>query len=134
MLDILRAGDAPGARRDRPDDAGRRSRATRRAAARPAGPRSRSRRTRRRSNLVGIAGGGTPANLQAVKANIDGSAFFAFLAGTAIGFRGGYPALNVDRYLTLYGRLAIATLNRMCQLPALALFAFHHLRSTRSAT
>ncbi|ADB53239.1 Triacylglycerol lipase [Conexibacter woesei DSM 14684] len=78
-------------------------------------------------NLAGIAGGGTPANLQAVKANIDGSAFFAFLAGTAIGFRGGYPALNVDRYLSLYGRIAIASLNRMCQLPALALFAFHHL-------
>lgn len=78
-------------------------------------------------NLVGVAGGGTPANLQAVKANIDGSAFFAFLAGTAIGFRGAYPAINVNRYLTLYGRLAISTLNGMCQLPALALFALHHL-------
>ncbi|MDO8213398.1 lipase family protein [Conexibacter sp. CPCC 206217] len=78
-------------------------------------------------NLIGVAGGGTPANLQAVKANIDGTAFFAFLAGTAIGFRGGYPALNVNRYLTLYGRLAIGTLNSLCQLPALGLFAFHHL-------
>lgn len=78
-------------------------------------------------NLVGVAGGGTPANLQAVKANIDNSAFFAFLAGTAIGYRGGYPALNVNRYLTLYGRLAISTLNGLCQLPALALYAFHHL-------
>lgn len=78
-------------------------------------------------NIVGVAGGGTPANLQAVKANIDNSAFFAFLAGTAIGFRGGYPALNVNRYLTLYGRLAISTLNSLCQIPALALYAFHHL-------
>ncbi|MDO8184948.1 lipase family protein [Conexibacter sp. JD483] len=78
-------------------------------------------------NVVGVAGGGTPANLQAVKNNIDGSAFFAFLAGTAIGFRGGYPALDVNRYLTLYGRLAISTLNSLCQLPALALYAAHHL-------
>lgn len=78
-------------------------------------------------NVVGVAGGGTPANLQAVKGNIDGSAFFAFLAGTAIGFRGAYPALNVNRYLTFYGRLAISALNGMCQLPALALYAFHHL-------
>jgi pimeloyl-ACP methyl ester carboxylesterase len=78
-------------------------------------------------NLVGVAGGGTPANLQAVKANIDGSAFFAFLGGTAIGFRAGYPALDVNRYLTFYGRLAISTLNGLCQLPALPLYAFHHL-------
>jgi hypothetical protein len=78
-------------------------------------------------NLVGVAGGGTPANLQAVKANIDGSAFFAFLAGTAIGFRAAYPSLNVNQYLTLYGKLAISTLNGLCQLPALALYAFHHL-------
>lgn len=78
-------------------------------------------------SLVGVAGGGTPANLQAVKANIDGSAFFAFLAGTAIGFRAGYPELNVDRYLTWYGRLAISALDGMCQLEALALYAFHHL-------
>lgn len=78
-------------------------------------------------NLVGVAGGGTPANLQAVKANIDGSAFFAFLAGTAIGFRAAYPSLNVNQYLTLYGQLAISALNGMCQLPALALYAGHHL-------
>ncbi len=78
-------------------------------------------------NLVGVAGGGTPADLQAVKSNIDGSAFFGFLAGTAIGFRAAYPALNVNRYLTLYGRLAISTLNGLCQIPALALYAFHHL-------
>jgi hypothetical protein len=78
-------------------------------------------------NLVGVANGGTPANLQAVKNNIDGSAFFAFLAGTAIGFRAAYPALNVNQYLTLYGKLAIATLDNLCQLPALALYALHHL-------
>lgn len=78
-------------------------------------------------NLLGAALGGTPANLQAVKNNIDGSAFFAFLAGTAIGFRAAYPSLNVNSYLTLYGQLAISTLNNLCQLPALALYAFHHL-------
>lgn len=78
-------------------------------------------------NIVGVAGGGTPANLQAVKANIDDSFFFAFLAGTAIGFRGGYPALNVNRYLSTYGRISMATLNSLCQIPGLALFAFHEL-------
>jgi pimeloyl-ACP methyl ester carboxylesterase len=78
-------------------------------------------------DLVGVAGGGTPANLQGVKANIDGSAFVAFLAGTAIGYRAAYPSLNVNQYLTLYGRFAISTLNGLCQLPALALYAGHHL-------
>jgi pimeloyl-ACP methyl ester carboxylesterase len=78
-------------------------------------------------NLVGVAAGGTPANLQAVKSNIDGGPFFAFLAGTAIGFRAAYPSLNVNQYLTLYGKLAISTLNGLCQIPALALYAFHHL-------
>lgn len=78
-------------------------------------------------NLVGVANGGTPANLQAVKNNIDGSAFFAFLAGTAIGFRAAYPSLNVNQYLSLYGSIAISALNGMCQLAALPLYAFHHL-------
>jgi Secretory lipase len=78
-------------------------------------------------NLVGVANGGTPANLPGVKANIDGGPFFAFLAGTAIGFRAGYPELNLNQYLTLYGRIAIAALDGMCQLEALALYAFHHL-------
>src|SRR5260221_719477 len=42
--------------------------------------------------LQGIAMGGTPANLQAVAANINGTAFFAFLGGSAIGFNAAYPS------------------------------------------
>jgi secretory lipase len=59
-----------------------------------------------------------------VKANIDGGPFFAFLAGTAIGFRAAYPGLNLNQYLTLYGRIAIGVLDGLCQLVALALYAF----------
>src|SRR5256885_2153132 len=43
-------------------------------------------------HVAGIAAGGIPANLQAVSANIDGSAFFAFLGGAAIGFNAAYPS------------------------------------------
>ena len=39
--------------------------------------------------------GGTPANLQAVAANINGTAFFAFLGGPALGFNAAYPSLNL---------------------------------------
>ena len=74
-------------------------------------------------NLKGVAMGGTPANLQAVAANINGSAFFAFLAGSAIGFNTAYPSLNLDSYLNAAGEAAFAQLNTMCQIQGLLTFA-----------
>jgi hypothetical protein len=74
--------------------------------------------------IAGIAGGGTPANLQAVANNINGTPFFAFLAGTAIGFNASYPAaVDLQSRLNAAGKVAVATLDGLCQLPALALFA-----------
>ena len=77
--------------------------------------------------LAGVAGGGTPANLQAVAANINGTLWFAFLAGTALGFDAAYPSINLNSYLTPVGRLAFAALNTLCQVPALALYAGHRI-------
>jgi hypothetical protein len=78
--------------------------------------------------LAGVAAGGTPANLQAVARNINGTAFFAFLAGTAIGFNAAYPAVvNLPARLTPRGQAAVATLNAQCQLAGLALFAGHRI-------
>ena len=74
-------------------------------------------------NLKGVAIGGTPANLQAVASNINGTAFFAFLAGTASGFNAAYPSLNLNASLTAAGQTAVAQLNTMCQLQALATYA-----------
>ena len=74
-------------------------------------------------DLVGAALGGTPANLQAVAANINGSAFFAFLGGAAIGFNAAYPAVGLDSYLNAAGRAAFRQLDGMCQEQALATFA-----------
>ena len=73
--------------------------------------------------LAGVAGGGTPANLQAVAANINGSLFFAFLAGSAIGFNAAYPSLDLPALLTDEGRAALARLDTECQLTALVEFA-----------
>jgi hypothetical protein len=73
--------------------------------------------------LAGVAGGGTPANLQAVAANINGSLFFAFLAGSAIGFNAAYPALDLPHLLNDNGRAALARLDTECQLTALPEFA-----------
>jgi Secretory lipase len=74
-------------------------------------------------NLKGVAMGGTPANLQAVASNINGTAFFAFLAGTASGFNAAYPSLDLNASLTQAGQTAIARLNTMCQIPALVAYA-----------
>jgi hypothetical protein len=73
--------------------------------------------------LHGVAMGGTPANLQAVAANINGSAFFAFLGGSALGFNAAYPARHLLSGLTPAGRAAMAELDTMCQEQALATYA-----------
>jgi len=67
--------------------------------------------------------GGTPANLQAVAANINGSAFFAFLGGAALGFNAAYPSLNLLSDLTPAGRAALAKLGTMCQGEALPAYS-----------
>jgi hypothetical protein len=73
--------------------------------------------------LHGVAMGGTPANLQAVAANLNGSAFFAFLGGAVIGFNAAYPSLDLLGDLTPAGRAALARLDTMCQEQALATYA-----------
>jgi hypothetical protein len=73
--------------------------------------------------LRAVAMGGTPANLQAVSANVNGSAFFAFLGGAALGFNAAYPARHLLSDLTSAGRAALAKLGTMCQEKALALYA-----------
>ncbi|MGE5287101.1 MAG: lipase family protein [Micromonosporaceae bacterium] len=74
-------------------------------------------------HLAGVAAGGTPANLQAVAANINGTAWTAFLLGTAIGFNAAYPDLNLKQYLTPAGRAAWNQLDSQCQVEALLTFA-----------
>ncbi|HET9093037.1 MAG TPA: lipase family protein [Acidimicrobiales bacterium] len=73
--------------------------------------------------LKGVALGGTPANLQAVAANLNGGPFFAFLGGAAIGFNAAYPQLHFGRYLNAAGRAAFASLSKMCQAQGLVTYA-----------
>jgi hypothetical protein len=77
--------------------------------------------------LTGVAAGGTPADLQAVANNINGTVFFAFLAGTAVGFDAEYPSLNLGGALTPAGRAAVADLSTLCQIPALLKYAGHRI-------
>ena len=66
-------------------------------------------------------------------ANINGGAFFAFLAGTAIGFNAVYPSLDLDAQLTPAGQAAMASLDTMCQIQGLVSYAARASRTTRSA-
>jgi hypothetical protein len=78
--------------------------------------------------LTGVAAGGTPANLQAVANNINGTLFFAFLAGSAIGFNAAYPSLDLNSELTPAGQAAMAQLDTMCQTQGLLTYAGHHIQ------
>src|SRR5690348_1645026 len=73
--------------------------------------------------LKGVAAGGTPANLQAVAANVNGTVWFAFLAGSAIGFNAVYPSVNLSAEVTPAGRAALARLDTTCQAQALLTYA-----------
>jgi Secretory lipase len=79
-------------------------------------------------NLKGVALGGTPANLQAVANNINGTAFFAFLAGAAIGFGAAYPSLNLSSYLNAAGKAAFSQLQTQCQTAGLLSEAFKSIQ------
>lgn len=79
-------------------------------------------------HLTGVAAGGTPANLQAVENNINGTPFFAFLAGSAIGFNAAYPKLDLPAELTARGKAALAKLDTMCQVQGLLRFAFRRIQ------
>jgi hypothetical protein len=79
--------------------------------------------------IRGVAAGGTPANLQAVAANINGSLFFGFLGGTALGFDAAYPHLDLFSYLTPYGRQALSFLGGLCVTEGLLLYAFQRLEN-----
>lgn len=55
-------------------------------------------------NLVGVAAGGVPGDLNAVAAGLDGAIGFGFLAFSAIGLDAAYPDLRLDSYLNDTGR------------------------------
>jgi pimeloyl-ACP methyl ester carboxylesterase len=76
-------------------------------------------------NLVGVAAGGVPGDLNAVAAGLDGQIGFGFLAFAAVGLDAAYPELNLDSYLNDTGR---AELNKAkqeaCVVELLANYAF----------
>ena len=63
-------------------------------------------------NLVGVASGSVPVDLESAGENIDGS-IYAFFAGYgALGLNAAYPELDLDRYLTPLGEQYLYGLRR----------------------
>jgi pimeloyl-ACP methyl ester carboxylesterase len=63
-------------------------------------------------NLVGIAGGGVPADLVQVTLPLDGKPGFGLLAYGLIGLDNAYPELKLGSYLTDAGKVEFARMSR----------------------
>jgi pimeloyl-ACP methyl ester carboxylesterase len=76
-------------------------------------------------NLVGVAAGGVPGDLNAVADGLDGGIGFGFLAFAALGLDAAYPELHLDSYLNDTGRTELAKARQDACLPELLLnYAF----------
>jgi pimeloyl-ACP methyl ester carboxylesterase len=76
-------------------------------------------------NLVGVAAGGVPGDLNAVAELLDGGIGFGFLAFAAVGLDAAYPDLNLDSYLNDTGRTELAKAKQdACTVELLANYAF----------
>jgi hypothetical protein len=76
-------------------------------------------------NLVGVAEGGVPADLNAVMKFNDGGAAFGLVLGAAVGYSTAYPELPFNDFLNAHGERAVAKVKEACvvELGAAAPFA-----------
>jgi pimeloyl-ACP methyl ester carboxylesterase len=76
-------------------------------------------------NLVGVAAGGVPGDLNAVAAGLDGAIGFGFLAFAALGLDAAYPDLDLDSYLNDAGRTELTKARQeACVVELLTNYAF----------
>lgn len=76
-------------------------------------------------DLVGVAGGGVPADLNEVAEGLDGYVGFGFLAFAALGLDSSYPDLKLDSYLNETGRTDLAAARENdCVVELLAKYPF----------
>lgn len=79
-------------------------------------------------NIVGVAAGGVPANIEAIARAIDGTALSGVYFGATVGLSRAYPEINVDQLLNDKGKAAFETLGRQCIAEFTLQFAFQHMR------
>ncbi|MEU0535413.1 lipase family protein [Amycolatopsis tolypomycina] len=79
-------------------------------------------------NVVGVAAGGVPADLNAVFASNDGGAAFGLVLGAATGFAAAYPDVPFASILNDRGREAVARVSKACTVELGAAAPFAHLQ------
>lgn len=79
-------------------------------------------------NLVGVAAGGVPADIEAIARAIDGTALSGVYFGATVGLSRAYPEIDVDSLLNDRGRAAFDTLGGQCIGEFTLSFAFQHMR------
>jgi secretory lipase len=80
-------------------------------------------------NVVGVAAGGIPADLNVVAEhlNTDGNFWFSFLAFAAVGLDTAYPELDLDSYLNQTGRDMLTAGRNACLVDGLLLGTGKHI-------
>ncbi len=78
-------------------------------------------------NLVGVAEGGVPADLNAVMKFNDGGAAFGLVLGAAVGYSTAYPELPFTAVLNEKGKKAVAKVKEACTVELGAAAPFAHL-------
>jgi hypothetical protein len=79
-------------------------------------------------NLVGVAAGGVPADIEAIARAIDGTALSGVYFGATVGLSRAYPEIDVESLLDERGRAAFETLGGQCIGEFTLSFAFQHMR------
>jgi hypothetical protein len=79
-------------------------------------------------NIVGVAAGGVPANIEAIARAIDGTALSGVYFGATVGLSRAYPEINIDSLLNDRGKAAFETLGHQCIAEFTLQFALQHMR------
>jgi hypothetical protein len=79
-------------------------------------------------NIVGVAAGGVPADIEAIARAIDGTALSGVYFGATVGLSRAYPEIDIDSLLNERGKAAFETIGRQCIGEFSLQFAFRHMR------
>jgi hypothetical protein len=80
-------------------------------------------------DIVGVAAGGVPADIEAIARAIDGTALSGVYFGATVGLSRAYPEINIDSLLNDRGKKAFKTIGRQCIGEFAIQFAFRSMRN-----
>lgn len=78
-------------------------------------------------NIVGVAAGGVPANVEPIARAIDGGPLSGVYFGATVGLSRAYPEIDVDSLLNAKGKAAFADIGEQCIGTFSAAYAFRKM-------